>query len=153
MELPIQMKSASEMYDYSCKNGFGKGLGNAGLKSFELIQRRMEADEVAFLTFIALHRFHSMSSHQRNFAYAFTNKHLLMGQVRSFGRTRFESVSLNEIGNLAFDTEANIAVMKIVMAEATIQVGMSQEMGNALSKKLTELLPLIQSLAKELEGA
>ena len=151
MELPIQMTDAKTMYNYSCENGFGKGMGNGGLRDFTLIQRRLESGEAAFLTFIGLHRFRSMSSHQRNFAYAITNRRIIMAHVRSFGRIRFESVALNNIANLSFNSDSTISVMKITTPEETIQVGMSHDTANALSQKLTQLLPLIQSLARGLE--
>ena len=150
-QLPLRMRTAQEMYDYCLENDFGKGFGQAGLRDFTLLQRRMDKDEAAFLTFIGLHRFRSMSSHMRNFAYAFTNKRILMGQVRSFGRIRFESIPLNAIANLSFDSDSSIAVMKITNPNETIQVGMSREMASALAQKLTQLLPLIQSLARGLE--
>ena len=153
MDLPVQLKTAAEMYQYSCDNGFGKGFGkNWGLKNFLLIQKRMDRDEAAFLTFVGLHRFRSMSTHQRNFAYAITNKRIIMGQVRSFWRIRFESIPLNAIYNLSFDSDSSIGVMKIMLENDAITIGMSSDTTDALNKKLTELLPLIQELAQGLEN-
>ena len=129
MELPVRLRTAGEMYQYSCDNGFGQGFGrNWGLKNFRIIEERLEPGETAFLTFVGLHRFHSMSAHQRNFAYAITDRRILMGQSRSFWRTRFESVPLNAVQNLG------------------------AENAGALSARLKELLPLIQELAQGLEG-
>jgi len=141
------------MYQYSCDNGFGSGFGKSwGLKNFRIVESRLEPGESAFLTFVGLHRFHSMSAHMRNFAYAITDRRILMGQSRSFWRTRFESVPLNAILNLSFDSENTIAVMKIMLEKDAVTIGMSQECGNALSRRLTELLPLIQELAHALNG-
>ena len=79
MELPVRLRSAKELYQYSCDNGFGKGFGkNWGLRNFALVEKRLEPDEAAFLTFVGLHRFHSMSAHQRNFAYAITNRRIML---------------------------------------------------------------------------
>ena len=61
-----------------------------------------------------------------------------------------ESVPLNAILNLSFENDASIGVVKIMLADDTICVGMTQESVNALSKKLTELLPLIQEYAHQL---
>ena len=140
MELPIRLKTAGEMYQYSCDNGFGTGFGrNWGLRNFLILEKKLEEGEAAFLTFVGLHRFHSMSAHQRNFAYAITDRRILMGQSRSFWRTRFESVPLN-------------GVLKMMLEKDAVTVGMSRECADALSRKLTELLPLIQELAHGLEG-
>lgn len=151
MELPVQLKTAEEMYRYSRDNGFGTGVGSHGLQDFALTQKRMDKDEAAFLTFIGLHRFRSMSSHQRNFAYAITNKRILMAQVRTFWRTRFESVPLNAIANISFDSDNTISVMKIMLPNDAITIGMSRETAQNLSARLSELLPLIQQLARGLE--
>ena len=94
-----------------------------------------------------------MSAHQRNFAYAITDRRILMGQSRSFWRTRFESVPLNGVLNLSFDSDNTIAVMKMMLEKDAVTVGMSRECADALSRKLTELLPLIQELAHGLEGS
>ena len=67
----VRMKKAEELYAYSCGHNFGKDLSRAkGLTNFHLIEEAMDPDEFAYLAFIGLHRFHSMSAHQRNFAYA-----------------------------------------------------------------------------------
>ena len=153
MELPARLRTAGEMYQYSWDNGFGQGFGrNWGLKNFRIIEERLEPGETAFLTFVGLHRFHSMSAHQRNFAYAITDRRILMGQSRSFWRTRFESVPLNAVQNLSFDSGDSIGVMKIMLARDAVAVGMGAENAGALSARLKELLPLIQELAQGLEG-
>lgn len=153
MELPVRLRTAGEMYQYSCDNGFGRGFGQGwGLRNFQVVERRLEPGEAAFLTFVGLHRFRSMSAHQRNFAYAITNRRILMGQSRSFWRTRFESVPLNAIQNLSFDSGDSIGVMKIMLEGDAVTVGMAEETANALSARLRELLPLIQELARGLEG-
>ena len=153
MELPVRLKTAGEMYQYSCDHGFGTGFGkNWGMRNFLILEQKLEAGEFAFLTFVGLHRFHSMSAHQRNFAYAITNRRILMGQSRSFWRTRFESVPLNAVQNLSFDSGDSIGVMKIMLARDAVAVGMGAENAGALSARLKELLPLIQELAQGLEG-
>lgn len=64
----VRMKKAEELYAYSCGHNFGKDLSRAkGLTNFHLIEEAMDPDEFAYLAFIGLHRFHSMSAHQRNF--------------------------------------------------------------------------------------
>lgn len=154
MELPVQLKTADKMYQYSCDNGFGTGFGKSwGLKNFTLLQRKMEPGETAFITFVGLHRFHSMSAHQRNFAYAITDQRIIMGQVRFFGRIRFESVPLNAVMNISFDNDKDIGVMKILLPEDAITIGMSRDSTTALSNRLEQLLPLIQQLALGKENA
>lgn len=151
MEQTICLKKAEELYAYSCEHNFGRGLSRAwGLNSFRLAEQAMGADESAYLAFIGLHRFHSMSAHQRNFAYAFTNKRVIMTQMRLLWRTRTESIPLNKIRNIYFDNDASVGVVRLVLDDDTIRIGMTQESVNALSEKLTELAPLIQEYARQL---
>ncbi len=149
MELPVKLKTAEEMYAYSCENGFGTGISKGwGRNNFRLLEQKMEPGETAFLTFVGLHRFHSMSSHQRNFAYAITDRRIMMGQVRSFGRIRFESYPLNSILNMSVDNDPNsIGVLKLMFTNGSLMIGMGPDVAAALGKKLQELLPLIQELA------
>lgn len=151
MEQEVHLKKAEDMYAYSFAHNFGKGLSRAwGVNSFRLVEQAMDEDEFAYLTFIGLHRFHSMSAHQRNFAYAVTNKRILMAQMRSFRRTRMENVPLNAVLNLSFDNNDSIGIVKIHLPNDAICVGMSQESIDALSKRFTELLPVIQQCAQQL---
>ncbi|WP_312938733.1 PH domain-containing protein [Oscillibacter sp.] len=151
MEQEIHLKKAEDMYAYSCEHNFGKGLTRAwGINSFRLAEQAMDEDEFAYLTFIGLHRFHSMSAHQRNYAYAVTNKHIFMTQMRSFMRSRLDIIPLNAVLNLSFDNNDSIGVVKIHLPNDAICVGMSQESIQALSKRFTELLPVIQQYAQQL---
>ncbi len=151
MEQEIHLKKAEDMYAYSCEHNFGKGLTRAwGINSFRLVEQAMDEDEFAFLTFIGLHRFHSMSAHQRNFAYAVTNKHIIMAKMRLFSRSRIEIIPLNAILNLSFDNNDSIGIVKIHLPNDAICVGMSQESIDALNKRFTQLLPVIQQYAQQL---
>lgn len=146
----VRMKKAEELYAYSCGHNFGKDLSRAkGLTNFHLIEEAMDPDEFAYLAFIGLHRFHSMSAHQRNFAYAFTNKRVLMAQMRSFRRPRMESVPLNTI-MICLLIMIFHWHLENMMPEVPSCVGMTQESVQALSEELNRLLPVIQQYAKEL---
>ena len=143
------LNTPEEMYQISCDHGYGKGFGPGwGKKNFRWVQRNLLPGEKVFFTFVGLHRFRSMSYHQRNFAYAITDRRIVMGQVRVFNLTRFESVPLNAIMNISFDYEESIGVMKLMLnGHSAITVGMAKEDAMALCDGLTEVLPLIQQLA------
>lgn len=151
MMQPTYLKTPEEMYQFSCDHGYGTGFGPTwGKKNFRWVQRNLLPGEQVFFTFVGLHRFRSMSYHQRNFAYAITNKRIVMGQVRVFNLTRLESVPLNAIMNISFDYEESIGVMKIMLNGDAVTVGMASETAKALCEGLTEILPLIQEFAHDL---
>ena len=51
---------------------------------------------------------------------------------------------------MSFDNDSSIGVVKMMLANDAICVGMAQESVTALSQKITELLPLIQEYAQQL---
>lgn len=142
--------TAAELYQYSYDHGYGTGFGTKwGLKNFGLLEKRLQTQEKVLLTFVGLHRFKSMSYHQRNFAYAVTDQRILMGQVRTFGRIRFESYPLSSIQNISFDYDSSIGIMKIVLVNDAITIGMSQETAENLCSGMTQLLPTLQKYAQQ----
>lgn len=144
------LRTAAELYQYSCDHGYGAGFGlKWGLKNFGLLEKHLEPQEKVLVTFVGLHRFRSMSSHQRNFAYAVTDRHILMGQVRTFGRIRFESYPLSSIQNISFDYDSSIGVMKIALRNDAVTIGMSQETAQNLCQGMTQLLPTLQKYAQQ----
>lgn len=95
------MKTAQQMYDYSVKNGFGKGISGWGQKSFAVVEKQLLPDEEAIICFIGLHNYVSMTQHAGNYAYAITNKRLVLGQKKVIGEaTQF--VNLANINDITY---------------------------------------------------
>lgn len=77
------MKTAEEMYNYCVSNGYGKGFNKKNsIKHFSIIQDALFPDEEVLCTFIGLHNYVSAAKHDNNFAYAITNKRVIMGQKK-----------------------------------------------------------------------
>lgn len=153
MTLPAPLKTPGEMYAFCCKHGYGSGFGRHwGQKNFTWIAKHLQQNEQVFFTFVGLHRFHSMSAHQRNFVYAITNHRILMGQVRIFGLTRFESITLDQLQNISINYENSIGVMSLILNKEVISIGMAPETAQKLGQGLMELLPVIQELAHQMAG-
>ena len=78
------MRTAEEMYEYCVENGYGSGFNrNNSIKHFKVIESALQPDEDILSVFIGLHNYQSMSKHDNNFAYALTNKRIIMGQKKS----------------------------------------------------------------------
>ena len=152
MDLPNKLITPEEMYAFSCDHGYGAGFGARwGRTTFRWIAKNLKKEEPVYFTFVGLHRFRSMSSHQRNFGYAITDKRIVMGQVRVFGLTRLESVPLNRIRNIAINSDKDIGIVSLILDDDIIGIGMARETAEALAKGLTEFLPTIQALAWQME--
>lgn len=77
------MKTAKEMFNFCKKNKFGKGNTESWtLKHFTVIENQLSSGEDVLLCFVGLHNFVSMTKHDNNFAYAITNKRIIMAQKR-----------------------------------------------------------------------
>ena len=154
MELPKNLKTPEEMFAFSRDHGYGTGFGpHWGKRTFHWVRKNLKENEPVYFTFTGLHRFHSMSAHLRNFGYAITDSRVVMGQVRTFGRTRLESVPLNQIQNIAINYDSDIGIVSLVLYDDIIGIGMARETAEALGRGLTEFLPTIQTLAWQLEDA
>ena len=75
------MRTAEEMYQYCIDHNFGEGMNKKwGIKHFSLIERALKDDESPIMCFIGLHNYVSPTKHDNNFAYAITNKRILIAQ-------------------------------------------------------------------------
>ena len=122
----IDVKTAKKMYKYCLKNGFGEGYNRKwGLKHFLVVEKNLQKDEDVYMTFIGIHNYKSITEHDGNFAYAITNKRILMGQKKIFGEDSKTVLlkMLNDVnsstgfamGTITFDTikeEFNVWVNK-----------------------------------------
>ncbi len=145
------LKTPSEMYAFTADHGYGSGFDKGwGVRNFQWIVRHLESGEQVFFTFVGLHRFRSMSSHQRNFVYAISNRRVLMGQVRIFGLTRFESIPLDQLQSISINHENSIGVTTLIFDNDTVGVGMAPETAQNLGSGLAEILPALQEMAQQL---
>lgn len=120
------MKTAEEMYRYCLDNNYGEGFNKRwGLKHFKVIEDNLTPDEEVLMTFIGLHNYISTTKHDSNYAYAITNKRIIMAQKKLIGENvklvlldNLNDVSLQTgivFGIINFDTikeEFNVAVAK-----------------------------------------
>ena len=152
MDLPKNLKTPEEMFAFSRDHGYGTGFGPRwGRRTFQWVRKNLKESEPVYFTLAGLHRFRSMSAHQRNFGYAITDNRIVMGQVRAFGLTRLESVPLNQIQNIAINYDSDIGIVSLILHDDIIGIGMARETAEALGRGLTEFLPTIQALAWQLE--
>lgn len=98
------MKTGQEMYEYSTRNGFGKGMMGFGQKSFDVVAKNLMPDEDALICFIGIH-YPSSNKNQGNFAYAITNKRLILGQKKVIGET-VQFINLDNINDITLSTNA-----------------------------------------------
>lgn len=124
------MRTAQEMYYFAKQNGFGKGFTeNLALKHFGIIEKNLQPDEDVKMVFIGLHNYKSVTKHDNNFAYAVTQKRIIMAQKRVIG-TVCQSVYLNQLNDITLSTGLALGVVTIDTTKERFNVGVAKEHAN-----------------------
>lgn len=96
----ISLKTAEEMYQYCVDNHFGTGNNKTwAIRHFQLLIDNLNPGETVYCVFIGLHNYKSMTKHDNNYAYAFTDKRCIMAQHRMFG-SNIQSINIENINDI-----------------------------------------------------
>lgn len=96
----IALRSAEQMYDYCKSNNLGSGTTKGwAIKHFQLLIDNLSSGEEIYSVFIGLHNYISISKHDGNYAYAVTNKRIIMAQHKMFGAS-VQSVNIDNINDI-----------------------------------------------------
>ena len=77
--------------------------------------------ECVFFPFIGLHNYVSATKHDNNFAYAVTNKRILMAQKKMIGQT-IQTVSWENVNDITFNSGVVFGVITIDTIKETFNV-------------------------------
>ena len=146
------MRTAQEMYSVCVANGYGAGFNERNsIKHFAVIERNLQPDETVELVFIGLHNFRSITKHDNNFAYAVTNKRILMGQQKVIGIS-FHSVSLDNINDISFTTGAALGIITVDTIKERFNVAIQKDIAANVNAALHNTLDRIRN-ARQPQGA
>lgn len=137
----MALQTASEMYHYAVDNGFGSGWNEKwGIKHFSIIAEHLLPGEEVYMTFIGLHNYQSMTKHDSNFAYAITNKRIIMAQKQTIAGEKLQTVYLDNVNDITFSSGLALGVMTIDTIKETFNVGLDKKSAKAINAKAVELL-------------
>lgn len=127
-----QLATAEAMYENCKKNNYGSGFTEGwGVKHFKLIEDSLMKDEEVLMTFIGLHNYISTTKHDNNFAYAITNKRILIAQKKVIGET-LQTISLDNINDITL----NVGIVFGVMTVDTIKEKFNIAVAKASARKI-----------------
>lgn len=139
------LKTAEGMYQYCLNNKLGSGWNKKwGTKHFKIIEENLLPDEEVKMPFIGLHNSISITKHDGNFAYALTNKRIMMAQKKAVTGEIFQSVSLNNINDITF--QSGLVYGKITID--TIKETFNIEVDKDTAKRIKSLLHTIMDELK-----
>lgn len=120
------MRTAEEMYEYCVSNKFGEGFNrNNSIKHFSVVENTLLPDEEVLCVFIGLHNYVSSTKHDNNFAYAITNKRIIMGQKKVIGQV-CQIVSLENVNDITYKAGLLFGVITIDTIKETFNVALSK---------------------------
>lgn len=139
------MITAKEMYEYCVKNGFGSGWNEKwGIKHFLIIQNSLMNGEDVLLPFIGLHNYVSMTKHDSYFAYAITNKRIIMGQQRLIGEA-CQTVSLDNVNDITFNSGLVFGTLTIDTIKEVFNVGLDKVSAQRIHNAVVDIFHKIKN--------
>ena len=134
------MRNAQEMYQYCLDNGYGQGFNaHNSLKHFGIIEKNLRDDETVLFAFIGIHNYISVSKHDSNFAYAVTDKRILLGKKKVIGEN-FQSIALNKINDITFTSGIAYGVITVDAQTECFNVAVIKNQAANINAKLQDLL-------------
>lgn len=134
------MKTAKEMYKYCLIHNYGEGLIQSwSLKHFGLIEETLRPDEDVKMCFIGFHNYQSMSKHDQNFAYAITNKRIIMAQKKLIGQT-VQSVLLDNINDVTYTSGLVFAIITVDTIKERFNVGVTASVGASINETIHNVI-------------
>ena len=138
------LNTAEGMYDYCLKNGYGSGWNEKwGVKHFKIIEDNLLPDEEIRMTFIGFHNYQSMSKHDGNFAYAITDRRILMGKKDVVGE-KFQSISIDNINDITFRSGIALGIMTVDTFKEVFNVGLDKNSAQKINAKVHEVVDAIK---------
>lgn len=138
------LDTAEKLYEYCVNNGFGTGFTKGwALSHFQIIIDNLLPGEKILFPFIGLHNFVSMSQHDNNFAYAVTDKRIIMAQKKVIGQV-MQTVNWENINDITMSTGVAFGVITIDSYKETFNVGVGKTFAGNINQRLQEVYQRIK---------
>lgn len=142
------MRTALEMYHFAKQNGFGQGFtDNLALKHFGIVENSLQPDEDVKMVFIGLHNYKGITKHDNNYAYAVTQKRIIMAQKRVIG-TVCQSVYFNQLNDITLNTGIALGVVTIDTMKERFNVGVAKDHAQNIYAMLHKVIDEIRNPAQ-----
>ena len=141
------LTTAKGLYRFCVDNGYGKGFNESwGIQHFQLIVDSLMPGECVFFPFIGLHNYVSATKHDNNFAYAVTNKRILMAQKKMIGQT-IQTVSWENVNDITFNSGVVFGVITIDTIKETFNVAIDKISAQKICNRVHEAFEDIRKSA------
>lgn len=134
------MKTAKEMFDFCKKNKFGKSNTDSWtLKHFSVVEKQLSPRENVILCFMGLHNYVSLTKHDNNFAYAITDRRIIIAQKHMIGEVT-QTVLLDNINDITYKKGVAFSIITIDSMKERFSVALENSNSDKLYSLIHELI-------------
>lgn len=141
--------SAKGMYQFAVENGFGNGFSKGtGEKHFAVLEKNLMTDENPIMTFIGLHNYISSTKHSGNYAFALTNKRIILGQSKMVGEN-FQSINIGNINDITYSGGMLFGILTVDTLREKFNIALDKNSAQNINLRLHEELEKINSVSQK----
>lgn len=134
------MRTAEEMVQFCEDNNTGAGFSAKWrLKHFKVVEQQLKDDEDVLVCFIGLKNFVDIAHHEENWAYAITNKRIIIGQKGLIGE-KVDVISLRDLNDVSFRKGLVFGVLIIDTIKEEFSVGLNKNSATSIHELVTNAL-------------
>lgn len=136
------LKNADLMYRYCVVNNYTSAIDkNTCMKYFEVIEQNLLKNEEVYLAFLGYYNFESKKEKGDKFAYAVSNKRILIGREEISSHKEFEYIDINKISKITLDA-AGLLYSRLTLHAfpEDIKIGLDNSCARAIKSKLCDIL-------------
>ncbi|WP_368258861.1 PH domain-containing protein [Enterococcus gallinarum] len=136
----VKLTSGDRMAEFCSTFGFGNGTSKKWTqKHFGLLSSNLSSDEYAIFCFVGLHNYVSATKHNSNYAFAITNKRILMAQQKLVG-SNVQSIKLDLINDVTKQTGVLMGTVTVDTFKEKFNVGVDKQSVDRIATSLNEIL-------------
>lgn len=134
------MRTAEEMVQYCDDNNTGAGFNAKWrLKHFQIVENQLKDDEEVLVAFIGIKNYVSPTQHEENWAYAVTNKRIIIGQKGLIGE-KVDVISLRDLNDISFKKGMVYGILTIDTIKEEFNVAIIKNIATNVHKLVTNAL-------------
>ncbi|MFW8618641.1 PH domain-containing protein [Enterococcus innesii] len=134
------LKTAADMADFCQEQGYSVGTIKKWItRHFKLIEEQLNDDEYVMFCFVGLHNFVSTTKHDNNYAYALTNKRLILAQQKVIGNN-VQSIVLDNLNNVSKNAGMMYGTLTINTLGASVVVGVDKGAADNINDELNKII-------------
>ena len=135
---------AENMYQYCLDNNLGIGFNKDwSMMHFQLLENALMPKENVIMPFIGLNNYTGISQHDGHYAYAITDKRILMAQAKLSGN-RVRQVDYNNINDITMSTGMAMGTLVIDTFKEKLIIGIPAPRVNTVYSELNKALEVIK---------